>query len=190
MQLNPHFLFNTLHTISALIHTDPGAADRMVAKLSELLRHVLDKTGAQEVPLRQELALVEKYVEIEKTRFQDRLRVDFDIETGVQDALVPCLVLQPLVENAIRHGAEQREDAGSVSIQARQNNGMLELSVSDNGPGLPEREVTPRREGIGLSNTRSRLSHLYGSNCRVDMENAPEGGLRVRLAIPWHTPSQ
>ena len=181
MQLNPHFLFNTLHTISALIHENPDDADRIVARLSELLRVSLEQSDSQEVPLRQELTFLERYLQIEQTRFQDRLAVELEIESGLDN------VLQPLVENAIRHGIEPREDTGRVKIGARRLNGMLELKVSDNGPGLPEAEVAPRREGVGLSNTRSRLSHLYGVNHRFELTPASGGGLEARLLIPCRT---
>ena len=187
MQLNPHFLFNTLHTISALMHESPEDADRIMARLSELLRVSLEQSDTQEVPLRQELSFLERYLEIEQTRFQERLAVERQIEPGLENALVPSLILQPLVENAIRHGVEPREDAGRVKIAARRLDGMLELKVSDNGPGLPEAEAAPRREGVGLSNTRSRLSHLYGANHRFELTPASGGGLEVRLLIPCRT---
>ena len=187
MQLNPHFLFNTLHTISALIHENPDDADRIVARLSELLRVSLEQSDSQEVPLRQELSFLERYLQIEQTRFQDRLAVEIEVESGLDNVLVPSLILQPLVENAIRHGIEPREDTGRLKIGARRLNGMLELKVSDNGPGLPEAEVAPRREGVGLSNTRSRLSHLYGPDHRFELTPASGGGLEARLLIPCRT---
>src|SRR5438094_89915 len=187
MQLNPHFLFNTLHAISALIHEQPDDADRIVARLSELLRVSLEQTDAQEVPLRQELAFLERYLEIEHTRFQDRLAVEMEVETGLDDGLVPSLILQPLVENAIRHGIEPREDTGRVKVTARRLEGMLELKVSDNGPGLPETEVALCREGVGLSNTRSRLAHLYGAKHQLELTPAAGGGLEVKLLLPCRT---
>jgi signal transduction histidine kinase len=187
MQLNPHFLFNTLHTISALIHESPEDADRIVARLSELLRVSLEQSDSQEVPLRQELSFLERYLQIEQTRFQDRLAVEMEIESGLDNILVPSLILQPLVENAIRHGIEPREDSGRVKIGARRLNGKLELKVSDNGPGLAESEAAPSREGVGLSNTRSRLSHLYGADHQFELTPASGGGLEVRLLIPCRT---
>src|SRR5436190_3221986 len=187
MQLNPHFLFNTLHTISALIHENPEDADRIVARLSELLRVSLEQSDTQEVPLRQELSFLERYLEIEQVRFQDRLSVELDIESGLDDILVPSLILQPLVENAIRHGIAPREDMGRLKIAARRLNGMQELKVGDNGPGLPETEVASHPEGVGLSNTRSRLSHLYGANHQFQLTPAPGGGLEVTLLIPCRT---
>ena len=187
MQLNPHFLFNTLHTISALIQENPEGADRIVARLSELLRVSLDQSDTQEVPLRQELCFLDRYLEIERVRFQDRLSVERRVEPGLDDLLVPSLILQPLVENAIRHGIEPREDPGCVGIAARRLDGMLELTVSDNGPGLADDDLTPRREGVGLSNTRSRLAHLYGARQHFELTPAAGGGLEARLLIPCHT---
>lgn len=187
MQLNPHFLFNTLHAVSALIHENPEAADRVVARLSELLRLSLDQSKPQQVPLSEELAFLDRYLEIEQTRFADRLRVDKDIEPSVQQALVPYLILQPLVENAIRHGIEPREDPGHVGIRARRSNGRLELRVADNGAGLQPGASPSPREGIGLSNTRSRLRHLYGEDFRLELAEAAGGGLEARIDIPFRT---
>jgi sensor histidine kinase YesM len=138
------------------------------------------------VPLRDELAFLDRYLEIEQTRFGDRLTVERTIEPDSQDALVPCLILQPLVENAIRHGIEQREETGRLAISARRENGVLELSISDNGTGLPE-DADARREGIGLSNTRSRLQHLYGDKQQLELKPAPGGGLEARITIPYRT---
>ena len=189
MQLNPHFLFNTLHAISALIHDNPEAADRTIARLSELLRLSLDPTKPQEVPLSEELGFLDRYLEIELTRFSDRLKVEKHIETDAMQALVPYLILQPLVENAIRHGIEPREEAGRLAIRARRNNGTLELSVTDNGAGLSEKEAMSLREGIGLSNTRSRLRHLYGDHYSLQLLKANGGGLEARIDLPFHTQS-
>jgi two-component sensor histidine kinase len=186
MQLNPHFLFNTLHAISALIHENPEAADRVVARLSELLRLTLDQTKPQEVPLSEEMAFLDRYLEIEQTRFAERLKVVKDISIEAQQALVPYLILQPLVENAIRHGIEPREDLGLLRICACRKDGLLELRVRDNGDGLSNSGV-PAQEGIGLSNTRSRLRHLYGENCRLELAPAEGGGLEARVNIPFHT---
>jgi len=186
MQLNPHFLFNTLHAVSSLIHEDPEAADQMIARLSELLRMSLDRSKPQEVPLNEELAFLDRYLAIELTRFSDRLHVAKQIESGVLDALVPYLILQPLVENAIRHGIEPREDAGHLAISARRNDGKLEMRVTDDGAGLADVSAAQRKEGIGLSNTRSRLRHLYGENFRFELVEAPSGGLEAQIDIPYH----
>lgn len=184
MQLNPHFLFNTLNAISALIHEQPEAADRMVVRLSELLRRTLELPDSEELSLEQELKLLESYLEIERIRFADRLTVEIKVESGLERALVPALILQPIVENAIRHGIEPREEMGVVRICARLNGGRMELSVSDNGLGMPEGGEGIEREGIGLSNTRSRLAHLYGSEHELELCPAAGGGLNVRLVIP------
>ena len=187
MQLNPHFLFNTLHAISALIHEDPEAADRMVARLSELLRLSLDQSKPQEVPLAEELGFLDRYLEIERTRFGDRLKIDKQVDAEAQEALVPFLLLQPLVENAIHHGIEPREEAGCVAIGATRKNGMLELRVSDDGAGLTTDSAGRTKEGIGLSNTRSRLRHLYGQDFSFDLSSRSQGGLEARILIPYRT---
>jgi two-component system LytT family sensor kinase len=187
MQLNPHFLFNTLHAISALIHENPEAADRVLARLSELLRLSLDQSKPQEVPLSEELAFLDRYLEIEQTRFSDRLKIEKEIAPDTREALVPYLILQPLVENAIRHGIEPREDEGKLAIRARRNNGSLELQVIDNGAGIPQNGNDPVREGIGLSNTRSRLRHLYGEKSLLELRSAQGGGLEARIEIPFRT---
>ena len=188
MQLNPHFLFNTLNAVSALIDENPEAGHfRDVARLSELLRLSLDQSKPQEVPLSEELAFLDRYLEIEQTRFADRLQVEKRISPEVQGALVPYLVLQPLVENAIRHGIEPREDTGQLTISARRNNGTLELCVKDNGMGTAQKHGQSAPEGIGLSNTRSRLRHLYGEKFRLDLVAADGGGLEARIEIPYHT---
>ena len=185
MQLNPHFLFNTLHAISALIHENPSAADRVVARLSELLRLSLDQTKPQEVPLTDEMAFLDRYLEIEQTRFAERLRIERDIQAEAQRALVPYLILQPLVENAIRHGIEPREERGLVRISASRKNGRLALCVRDNGDGLGNGQHPAPQEGIGLSNTRARLRHLYGEDCTFELAAANGGGLEARIEIPF-----
>jgi len=187
MQLNPHFLFNTLNTISALIHDDPESADRMVVRLSEMLRLSLDQSKPQQVPLSEEIAFLDRYLEIECTRFGERLKIEKQVEPDAQTALVPFLLLQPLVENAIRHGIEPREQGGHVAIAARRNNGRLELRVRDNGAGRPRQAGTPARQGIGLSNTQSRLRHLYGADFQFELSDLAEGGLEARIAIPYRT---
>jgi signal transduction histidine kinase len=190
MQLNPHFLFNTLHAVSALIHENPEAADRVLARLSELLRLSLDQSKPQEVPLSEEMEFLDSYLEIEKTRFAERLTVEKTVEPGAEQALVPYLILQPLVENAIRHGIEPREEAGRVAIRAQRDNGTLHLQVTDNGSGLSADNGQPVREGIGLSNTRSRLRHLYGeNNFRLELVPGEAGGLEARMDIPFRTNS-
>jgi hypothetical protein len=183
MQLNPHFLFNTLNTISALIHERPDDADRMVVRLSELLRLTVEGGCPQEVPLSRELAFLQRYLAVEQVRFEDRMEVVYEIEPGASQVLVPCLILQPIVENAVRHGIEARESAGQIRVVARRQGDRLHLEVADNGPGLPAGQ--PLREGIGLSNTRARLLHLHGAEQRLGLLPAEGGGLRVVLEMPW-----
>lgn len=184
MQLQPHFLFNTLHAISALIHKDPEAADRMIARLSDLLRLTLHNVGHQEVLLKEELELLEKYLEIEQSRFRDRLQVEMGVDPATLDAQVPNLILQPLVENAVRHGIAGRSGAGRIQIKSKRDNGMLQLQIIDDGPGLPagQRGI---KEGVGLSNTRARLEQLYGGRYKFEMATGDQGGLRVSLTIPF-----
>ena len=183
-QMQPHFLFNTLNTISALMHRDVDAADAMIARLSDLLRMSLERVGVQEVPLKEELDFLSKYLEIEQTRFRDRLTVVFDVQAETLHALVPNLLLQPLVENAIKHGIGPRPTPGQIAVRARLNGAMLELDVQDNGVGLSAARLTDFNRGVGLSNTRSRLDHLYGSLHRFEFRQPAEGGLLVCIAIP------
>ncbi len=183
MQLHPHFLFNTLHTISALMHRDVEKADRMMSRLGDLLRLSLDRAGRQEVSLREELEFLERYLEIQQTRFGDRLVVGMSVAADTLDARVPHLILQPLVENAVQHGIAPRAGAGRIDIRSRRRNGTLQLQVVDDGAGLPEAGGSAR-EGLGLTNTRARLAQLYGSAHRFDLRRAEGGGVAVTLDIP------
>lgn len=186
MQLQPHFLFNTLNSISVLMRRDIDAADRMLLQLSNLLRVTLARNAAHEIKLRQELEILERYLEIEQIRFQDRLTVRMAIDPTTLEALVPQLFFQPLVENAIRHGIADRESGGVIDIRAERQNGMIHLQVRDNGPGL---KPSPGHliEGVGLSNTRTRLDRLYGADSRFEVGNAAEGGWLAAAAFPFHT---
>jgi hypothetical protein len=181
MQLQPHFLFNALNAIAALVHTNPDAADEMLAALSDLLRLTLETSHEQELPLRRELEFVERYLMIEHVRFGDRLQFELDVAPETEAALVPTFLLQPLVENAVRHGLEPRSGNGKLVIRARRDNGSLRLSVEDNGVGL--REEKPDREGIGLANTRARLRELYDGAANVELRN--RDGLTVELTLPF-----
>lgn len=185
MQLQPHFLFNTLNAITALMHRDVEAAERMLARLGELLRLTLESGDAQEVPLKEELEFLERYLEIEKARFGDRLTVGLAIDPETLDARVPHLILQPLVENAIRHGIAPRAAPGRIDIRSQQGDGFLCLQVRDDGRGLPASDRESPRGGIGLANTRARLKQLYGANHRFRLEQRPETGLVVTLEIPF-----
>jgi two-component system, LytTR family, sensor kinase len=183
MQLQPHFLFNTLNSISTLMHRDVKRADSMIVALSDLLRMSLRSTGRQEVPLQEELEFLERYLEIMTLRFGDRLAVDVQAEPEVLDARVPSLVLQPLVENAIRHGFQDARRRGHVTVDIIRDGDVLRCSVADDGCGLPDDGF---REGVGLTTTRARLRHLYGEAHQFDLRNRPEGGARATLAIPYH----
>lgn len=185
MQLDPHFLFNSLHAISAMVHDDPDGAEIMIARLSDLLRLSLDNSGIQEVPLRQELKYLDLYLEIERTRFADRLTVGFDIDPSTIDALVPNFILQPLVENAIRHGVGNRTAEGRVGIRSEVRNGSLVLRVTDNGPGLSPERGNGTRVGVGLATTRARLERLYGNAQSVVLENLRSGGLEACILFPY-----
>lgn len=183
MQLNPHFLFNTLHAVSTLVDRDPAGVRRMIARLSELLRHVLDEEAPQEVPLSQELEFLDDYFEIQSVRFQGRLDTEVDVPSELHDAQVPNLILQPVVENAIKHGASQVRGVGRIEVHGRREDDVLVLSVRDNGPGLPEAQ----EDGLGLRNVRARLQGLYGDDQSVRLDTAEGGGTRAILKLPYHT---
>lgn len=184
-QLHPHFLFNTLNAISELIHRDKAAADRTITDLSDLLRMSFENLEVQEVSVKQELEFLRKYLEIEKTRFHDRLTVDMAIAPETLDAQIPNMILQPLVENAIKHGIGPRAEGGRIDISSIRNNGRLEIVVSDNGKGIHNGDLESLTEGIGLSNTRRRLKHLYGADHRFAIENGATSGLKIMLEIPF-----
>ena len=183
-QLHPHFLFNALHTIGSLVRTgDRENAVKVTAGLGELLRRMLEGAAQQEVPLRQELDFIKSYLEIEQIRFRDRLQVCFDVDPGVADARVPHLILQPLVENAIRHGIAPHLSAGRLVVRAAKANGKLQLVVKDDGPGTGDED--DGRPGIGLANTRARLARLYGNEYLLEVGNLPQGGVQARLEFPF-----
>ena len=187
-QLNPHFLFNALNTIAMLVRRNAGQeAIRGVVSLSELLRKVLAGTGAIEVALRDELGVIEHYLGIEQLRFGSRLKVRIAADPETLDALVPSLVLQPLVENAVRHGIAQSREGGTVEVRCRRANGSLIINVRDNCIGLPEGWDPLTSGGIGLANTRERLLRLYQRDQRFDVRNAPDGGALATISIPFHT---
>jgi two-component system LytT family sensor kinase len=185
MQLHPHFLFNTLNAISELIYKDPESADRMLTDLSDLLRLSFENLEVQEIPLKQELEFLEKYLEIEQMRFHDRLSVNMHISPETLAASVPNMILQPLVENAIKHGIAPRSSGGRVDINAVRSNGHLQIEVTDDGLGVPFGDLDNLPEGVGLSNTRRRLKHLYGDKHRFDLKKLEKGGLGVHLEIPF-----
>ena len=181
LQMQPHFLFNTLNTISSVMYEDVRVADKMIARLSDLLRMSLEQSSAQEVTLEREIEFLRLYVETMKARFEERLNVAIETEENTRGALVPPLLLQPLVENSIRHGADSLANV-DVRVSARRENGTLFLEVRDRGPGL-----TGERKGIGLTNTAERLERLYGGSDHLDLRN--DGGLVVTVKVPFHVDS-
>ena len=179
-QLNPHFLFNALHSMAELVHTDPKLAEQLLVRLGELLRQVLQSSNRQEVPLAEELEFIRGYVEIEQMRLGERLCVRWDVDAALAQAPVPSLILQPLVENAVQHGIAAASGPGTLDILARRDGEFLLLEVRDNGPG--PRGSAERSQGIGLANTRARLQRLYGE--RQGFEIQAGEGMTVRLRLP------
>lgn len=185
-QLHPHFLFNTLNAISTLMHRDVQAADRTLVQLSGLLRMTLDSTARPQIPLSEELEFLDKFVQIEQTRLGDRLTVSFDVDADTLDAIVPTLILQPLVENAIKYGVAPHGRPGHVSVAGHREGDMLVLAVTDDGPGPSEPALAALSTGIGLSNTRARLTHQYGARHRFEFKRH-QTGFTVLLAFPFRT---
>lgn len=185
-RLNPHFLFNTLNAVSALVVKNPRGVRDMIALLSELLRHALAESKEQEIPLRDELRLLKLYLEILEIRYQGQLRTVVRAEPDVLDALVPNLILQPLVENAMKHGVDRAGGHGTIEVSASRHGEELVLSVRDTGPGGEPAPPT-HMGGVGLRLTRDRLAELYGDEQRVELEPVPGGGMRARIALPYHT---
>ena len=185
MQIHPHFLFNTLHSISALLSKDTEGARKMITRLGDFLRLTLENSGSMEVTLQQEIEFLNGYLEIERIRFQDRLTTDIRVDPEVLDVRVPNLILQPIVENAMRH-AIGNSTSGHVEVVAAPRNGVVRIEVKDNGPGIhAERILEARRgKGVGLANTQARLVGLYGDAARFELSNNPSGGLIVTLEIP------
>jgi two-component system, LytTR family, sensor kinase len=185
MQIHPHFLFNTLHSISALLSRDTEAARKMITRLGDFLRLTLENSGSMEVTLQQEIEFLNGYLEIERIRFQDRLTTDIRIDPEVLDVHVPNLILQPIVENAMRH-AISHSASGRVEVVAAPRNGVVRIEVKDNGPGIDADRLLegPRGRGLGLANTRARLAGMYGEAARFELLNDPAGGLTVALEIP------
>ncbi|HRI12557.1 MAG TPA: histidine kinase [Verrucomicrobiota bacterium] len=187
MQINPHFLFNTLNSIAALVYVNPRAADEMLGDLSELLRRSLDSMEEQEVPLAQELEFIGAYIGIEQRRFGERLQVELSVSDELMKALVPALILQPVIENAIRHGIEPQRGPGLISIKATREAEHLHLVIRDNGRGLPGEDVdSSARRGIGLANTQARLQGLYGQDQSFSFGRAEPEGCRVDIRLPFH----
>ncbi|HET9332829.1 MAG TPA: histidine kinase [Gemmatimonadota bacterium] len=183
-QLQPHFLFNTLHAISSLMDEDVRAARRMIARLADLLRSTLDTTDQQEITLLRELETLELYLDIERERFSDRLQVDLEVHPETLEARVPNLILQPLVENAVRHGIAPLHEGGRITVRAAREAGRLLLAVEDDGAGI---QGDQPREGVGLRNTRARLARLYPEGYELVIDRPRDGGFRIRIEIPFLT---
>jgi two-component system LytT family sensor kinase len=182
-QLQPHFLFNALNAVSSVMYEDVERADRMVASLSELLRASLRASRDQQIPLAEELEVLERYLELMRARFGDRLTVEVDVDDAVRGARVPAMLLQPVVENALRHGAPPPPEPARVAVRARRMDDALVIEVRDNGPGL--RGAPPIGTGVGLTNTADRLRALYGDAQSLEFHDAPGGGLVVRMTMPF-----
>jgi len=186
MQMNPHFLFNTLNSIASLVQEDGKKAEEMITALSELLRLTLRSTDRQEVTVREELHFLERYLQIEKTRFGDRLQIERDIDPDTLNGLVPILILQPLVENAVKHGIETRIAPGRIRLEIRRAGDQLSFTVTDNGRNQAASVNGELREGIGLGNTRSRLMELYGERSQMKIGFGQGTGFTAQIQIPWH----
>lgn len=183
-QLRPHFLFNTLNTVSAMIHEDVEAADRMLGHLSEVLRLTLDSLGHHEVPLRAEIELVDRYLEIDRIRFDGGIELSIEASSDTLDALVPSMLLQPLVENSVKHGFTDRSCVGTITIRGRREDGMLVVEVEDSGRGLADTDHSVG-EGIGLSATRKRLEKMYPGSSGLTIGSGADGGALVRVELPY-----
>ena len=188
-QLRPHFLFNVLNTISSVMYEDVAAADTMLARLADLLRRTLRRPSGSEVPLAEEIETLELYLDIMRVRFAERLSVDVQVDDAVRDAAVPALVLQPLVENALRHGDPGPGVPARISVRARRDDGSLLLEVEDNGPGLSGTQAEAVGKGVGLANTARRLEQLYGDRQALTLLNLTGGGLRVAVELPYRAAS-
>lgn len=182
MQLHPHFLFNTLNAIAELVYSDPKAADRCILSVSELLRFSLESHRSQEVTLKEEIDFLEKYLGIQKMLMRDRLRVRLNVEPETLDASVPNMLLQPLVENAIKHGISPRPEGGNIEVYARRLDGKLYVEITDDGLGMHEQ---PDGKGVGLVNTRERLKHLYGHAQAFNLSSFPGRGVTIRISLPF-----
>ena len=188
MQINPHFLFNTLNAISSLVHTNPRVADDMITDLSELFRVSLENSDNQEIPLSRELELLRCYLAIEQRRFGERLQIERDVDPRILDALVPTLILQPIVENAIRHGIEPQAAVGKIAVRVLRNDNRIKLSVSDNGKKPVDFSLVENksgRRGIGLANTQARLQQLYGKEQSLSIGQGELGGWTVEITLPF-----
>ena len=186
MQLHPHFLFNTLHSISSLVLEDPPKANSMIARLGDFLRLTLENSEQQLVTLKEETEFLRCYLDIEQVRFGDRLTISFELEPQTLSAQVPHLILQPVVENAVQHAIAPRATRGHINIEAKRLNSLLRVVVSDNGPGITSNAISPTKKCVGLTNVRNRLQQVYGPDFRFELTNGTNGGLTVVMEIPFH----
>jgi len=186
MQLHPHFLFNTLHSISSLVLEDPKKANSMIARLGDFLRLTIENSEEQLVTLKEETEFLRCYLDIEQVRFGDRLTVAFELEPQTLSAQVPHLILQPVVENAIQHAIAPRAARGHINIEAKRLDSLLRVAVSDNGPGISSNTISPVKKCVGLTNVRTRLQQIYGPDFRFELTNGENGGLIVVMEIPFH----
>ncbi len=185
MQLHPHFLFNTLHTISSLIDESTEDAQKMLSQIGFLLRSLLDQDQKQKISLKEEMKYIQSYLDIEQTRFRDRLKIEYDIEKETLQTQVPNLILQPLVENAIKHGFSKRTDCGKIKISGKRFNGQLELIVEDDGRGTRDTKLAFKNGGIGLKNVKNRLAQMYKENYKLELTSNRENGFTARILIPF-----
>src|SRR4029450_751080 len=185
MQLHPHFLFNTLHSISSLVLEDPPKANSMIARLGDFLRLTIESSEQQLVTLKETIEFLRRYLDIEQVRFGDRLTVAFELEPQALSARVPHLILQPIAENAIQHAIAPRATRGHISIEAKRLNSLLRVAISDNGPGISSNAISPSKKCVGLTNVRTRLQQIYGSDFRFELTNGENGGLTAVMEIPF-----
>ncbi len=185
MQLHPHFLFNTLHSISSLVLEDPPKANSMIARLGDFLRLTVDNSDQQLVTLKEETEFLRCYLDIEQVRFGDRLTVTFELEPQTLSAQVPHLILQPMVENAIQHAIAPRSARGHINIEAKRLNSLLRVAITDNGPGISSNANLPWKQGVGLTNVRTRLRQIYGPDFRFELMNTKGGGVTAFMEIPF-----
>jgi len=185
MQLHPHFLFNTLHSISSLVLEDPPKANSMIARLGDFLRLTVDNSDQQLVTLKEETEFLRCYLDIEQVRFGDRLTVTFELEPQTLSAQIPHLILQPMVENAIQHAIAPRSARGHINIEAKRLNSLLRVAISDNGPGISSNANLPWKQGVGLTNVRTRLQQIYGPDFRFELMNTKGGGVTAFMEIPF-----
>jgi LytS/YehU family sensor histidine kinase len=188
-QLKPHFFFNAMNTVAMLVRAQNNTqAIRTLTGMSDLLRHVLAEDPPAVVPLKEELRFIERYLDIERIRFHDRLTISIDADEATLEALVPNLMLQPLVENAVRHGISAKAGARTIELTANLRDGNLLISVKDDGPGFSGGERSTRGSGVGLRNTRARLTEMYGDDARLELTDAPGGGAVVSIELPANIP--